>query len=194
MRQTDFAVFPNRLSIDEYHRLIHSGRFERKGRHELLDGFVVAKGTHSPSYSVAVSLALRQLLTRLPPQSFCRVQSAITLATSEPEPDLAVVLGPERRYAARHPSPSDVALVVKVAESSIADDRSEKGAIYSQAAIPQFWIVNLVDRCVEVYADPTGPASSPGYRSSQSFDSRSVVPLPIEGRDCGLVSVSELLP
>lgn len=187
-------MFLKRFTVDEYHRMIEGGMLDREGRHELLDGFIVAKMTHNPAHDLAVSLVLRQLLTRLPQQFFCRVQSAITLLTSEPEPDLAVVMSPERRYATRHPGASDVAIIIEVAESSLADDRSEKGMLYAQAAIPQYWIVNLIDHCVEVFTDPTGPSSSADFKQMRKFDATALIPLIINGHDCGSVLVSDLLP
>jgi len=187
-------MFLKRFTVDEYHRMIDGGMLAREGRHELLDGFIVAKMTHNPAHDLAVSLVLRQLLTRLPQQFFCRVQSAITLTTSEPEPDLGIVIGPERRYTTRHPGASDVALIIEVAESSLADDRNEKGMLYAQAALPQYWIVNLVDHCVEVFTDPTGPTSSPAFKQKCKFDANAVIPLVIDGHDCGQIPVSDLLP
>jgi Uma2 family endonuclease len=187
-------MISKRLTVHEYHRMIDAGVLAREGRRELLDGFVVARTPHSPSEALTVHLALRQITKLLPPQWFCRVQSAITLAASEPEPDLAIVMSPERRYATRHPAPSDIALVIEVAESSLTDDRSEKGMLYAQAAIPQFWIVNLIDRCIEVYTDSSGPSENPDYRQKREFDSNSILPLILGSHDCGSIAVPDLLP
>ena len=75
---------------------------------------------------------------------------------NEPEPDLCVVRGESDDYTDRHPGPGDIALIVEVAESSLSRDRGEKGENYGRAGIPVYWIVNLVDRRLEVYSNPTG--------------------------------------
>src|SRR5205823_2588074 len=99
----------------------------------------------------------------LPPDWSLRIQSAITLSDSEPEPDLAVVRGDERRYAAHHPRPADVGLLIEVADSTLLGDRADKGRIYARAGIAIYWIVNLIDRQVEVYSAPSGSGDSSAY-------------------------------
>ena len=84
-----------------------------------------------------------------------------------------------------------MALIVEVAESSLARDRGEKGDIYGRAAIPFYWIVNLVDGIVEVYSDPN-PAG--GYRSRRELGSGDRVPVVLDGREIGQVDVADLLP
>jgi Uma2 family endonuclease len=81
-----------------------------------------------------------------------RVQLPIALdPESEPEPDLAVVSGGPRDYT-HHPSRP--ALVVEVADPSLALDREHKGSLYARARLPEYWIVNLVGRVLEVYREP----------------------------------------
>ena len=188
------SMFLRRFTVDEYHRMIDAGVFAKNDQFELLDGWIVAKMPHNPPHDLAVSLGLRQLTNSLPAPWFCRVQSAVTLATSEPEPDLAVVQGPERRFAASHPTPRDIALLVEVADSRLADDRREKGALYAQANIAEYWIVNLVDRRAEVYTDPSGPVVDPQYRQHRNFDVNESVPLTINGQLMAMIAVADLLP
>lgn len=188
------SMFLRRFTLDEYHRMIGAGVFVKNDQFELLDGWIIAKMPHNPPHDLAVSLGLRQLTSCLPSPWFCRVQSAVTLTTSEPEPDLAVVLGPERRFAASHPTPSDIALLIEVADSSLADDRREKGALYAQANIAEYWIVNLVDRRVEVYTNPTGPVADPEYRQRRDFDANTSVPLTIHGQIVATIAAADLLP
>jgi Uma2 family endonuclease len=86
-----------------------------------------------------------------------RVQLPIALDDeSEPEPDLAVVSGGPRDYA-NHPSRP--ALVVEIADSTLAFDREHKGSLYARARLPDYWIVNLVDRTLEVYREPAPDAA-----------------------------------
>ncbi len=187
-------MFLRRFSVDEYHRMIDSGVFVKNDQFELLDGWIIAKMPHNPPHDLAVSLGLRQLTSWLPAPWFCRVQSAVTLATSEPEPDLAVVLGPERRFTTSHPNTRDIALLIEVADSSLADDRREKSALYAQANAAEYWIVNLVDRRVEVYTDPTGPIIDPEYRNRRDYGISETVPLTVGGQNAGAIPVADLLP
>jgi Uma2 family endonuclease len=116
------------------------------------------------------------------------------LATSEPEPDVAVVRGSDDDYSDHHPGPEDVPLLVEVADTSLRRDRGFKKAIYAKARIAVYWIVNLIDRRVEVYTQPTGPAAAPDYGQHQDFGETDQVPLVIEGREVARIAVSELLP
>jgi Uma2 family endonuclease len=89
-----------------------------------------------------------------------RVQMPVALDDeSEPEPDVAVCAGSPRDYVAGHPSRP--VLLVEVAEASLAFDREHKGSLYARAHVPDYWIVNLVDRVVEVHREPTPSAEAP---------------------------------
>ncbi len=81
-----------------------------------------------------------------------RMQSAITLSRSEPEPDAALVRGNARTYAKHHPKPPDIGLVIEVSDSTLDGDRIDKGRLYAEAGIVCYWIVNLVDRQIEIYS------------------------------------------
>ena len=88
-----------------------------------------------------------------------RLQAPLALGEhSEPEPDIAVVAGVPRDYVAAHPSTA--ALVVEVADSSLRLDRRFKAALYARAGLREYWIVNLVDRTLEVYRNPRPAADT----------------------------------
>ena len=111
-----------------------------------------------------------------------RIQSAITLDDSEPEPDVAVVLGDDSTFRRRHPIPADIGLVIEVSESSLAQDRTEKYAIYARANIANYWIVNLVDAQVEVFSQPRATVQRPSYRKHSEYRKDDSVPLVLVGR------------
>src|SRR5262249_32996457 len=150
---------------------------------ELLEGLIVPKMTRNPQYDIALELVDEALRGRLPAGWRLRIQSAITTDDSEPEPDLAVVRGDARSRGGRHPGPPDLGLVVEVADTSLAQDRQEKGRLYARAGIACYWIVNLVDRQIEVYTDPTGPGPSPVYRQRLDFVAADAVPLVLDGNE-----------
>jgi Uma2 family endonuclease len=129
------------------------------------------------------------------PIGWClRVQSAVTLSDSEPEPDVAVVRGDVRSYVARHPTAVDVGLLIEVSDSTLPGDRADKGRIYARAGLPIYWIVNLVDRQIEVYENPTGPSMTPGYAKQTIVYPGAAVPLVLDGKIATTLAVHDLLP
>src|SRR5262249_30190275 len=130
----------------------------------------------------------------LPPGWDLRVQSAITLKESEPEPDFAVVRGDESAYLARHPGPADIGLVIEVSDSTLDGDRADKGRIYARAGIASYWIVNLIDRQVEVYTAPSGPTANPAFGQRVDYRVGDSVALVLDGASVAQVAVQELLP
>ena len=183
-----------RLTVREYHEMIRAGILTEGDPVELLDGWLVSKMTKNPLHAVATRL-VRHALERIVPRGwFVDSQEAVTLATSEPEPDVVVVRGDPRAYVDRHPGPNDVALVVEVADVSLNRDRTFKKRLYAQAGIAAYWIVNLVDRRVEVYSDPSGPSDQPNYRQHRDCGETDEVPVLVEGREVGRIAASALLP
>lgn len=160
---------------------------------ELLEGWIVAKLPHKPSHDATIDQTDEILRGQLPAGWRIRIQSAITTDDSEPEPDLAVVLGPASRYAAYHPGPQDIALLIEVADSSLAHDRDVKGRLYARAGIAACWIVNLVDLQVEAYSEPSEPTVNSGYRQHRTYPAGEVVPLIIGGQSVAAIAVRELL-
>ncbi len=190
----EYSPFPMRkFSVEEYHQLGRAGVLTERDSVELLEGWIVPKMNHNPAHDGTIELVEDNLRPRLPDGWRIRIQSTITTPDSEPEPDLAIVRGPAGRYVAEHPIQPDIAFVVEVAESSLSRDR-DKRRLYARAMIAVFWIVNLVDRRVEVYTDPTGPDAAPAYRRREDFGPGQEVPVVIEGLLVGRLAVANLLP
>ena len=148
---------------DEYDRLIDLGVFEGE-RIELIGGQLIVAEPQHPCHASSITVADYALRAVLPSGCIVRVQAPVSLDDeSEPEPDLAVVLGLPADYRETHPARP--VLVVEVAKSSLPLDRDHKGSLYARAGIEDYWIVNLVDRVVEVYRDPSpDPAAPYGWR------------------------------
>jgi len=183
----------HRFSVDQYEKMIEAGILTSADRVELIEGIVVQKMTQHPPHAVAIDFALDALHPLLPDGWRLREQKPIKLSNSEPEPDLVIVRGPLQRYERRHPGPRDIALLLEVADTALEADRQEKGRTYARAHIPVYWIINLIDRQVEVYTEPKG-GKTPAYRRRMDYTFKAQVPLRIEGNEVGQVSVSELLP
>jgi Uma2 family endonuclease len=183
-----------RWSVENYHRMAESGILDEDAPVELLEGMLVEKMTKKPPHTAATLLTQKLLGQILPPGWHLAIQEPMTLTESEPEPDLAVVRGEIRHYLTHHPGPEDVALVVEVADTTLIRDRGAKKRIYATARIPIYWIVNLLERCVEVYSEPTSTPAHPDYRQRQLYFADDFVPVQIDGEVFGQLAVKELLP
>ena len=148
----------------EYDRLIDVGVFQPGEPIELLGGLLVVAEPQGDAHFTAIRLAEDALRATFGHGWEVRAQGPIALdAESEPEPDVAVVPGTARDYRAGHPT--HAVLVIEVAESSLRRDREEKGSLYARAGIADYWIVNLVDRVLEVFREPgPEPAAPFGWR------------------------------
>jgi Uma2 family endonuclease len=135
----------------EYDQLVALGAFEDE-RIELLDGALVAMSPIGAPHAGAVQRLNRLLILALEGRAAVRCQSPFAaLEFSEPEPDFSVL--PLGDYDLDHPS--EAHLLIEVAESSLAMDRGKKLRLYASCAIPEYWVVNLPERCIEVYTRPT---------------------------------------
>ncbi len=143
---------PRLLSVDDYHRMIEVGILDEDERLELLEGVIVAMTPQSPAHARCIRRLTRLLTRRLGDEHEVSVQLPLTLGRrNEPEPDLAVVRADDAPIG-RHPGTA--VLVIEVARESLRKDRSVKGALYARSVIPEYWIVNLETRVVEVFSDP----------------------------------------
>jgi len=156
---SESAVRTRRWTRVEYDKLIDSGFLCPGDKIELLGGQLCVSEPQNSPHARAISLSLEAIQRALAPGWHVRVQLPIALDDeSEPEPDLAVVAGGPRDYADH---PSRPALVVEVADSSLALDREHKGSLYARARLLEYWIVNLVDRVLEVYRESGPDAGAP---------------------------------
>jgi Uma2 family endonuclease len=183
-----------RFSVTEYLRLIELGILTENDNLELLDGYLVHKMSRNPPHDAAIQKGTKTWLRLLPPGWDLRVQSAITLTESEPEPDFAIVRGDEKAYVTRHPTAADVGLVVEVSDSTLLGDRADKGRIYARAAIEGYWILNLIDRQLEVYTSPSGPVSDPKFAQRVDYRGGDCVSLLLGGTTPVQIPVVDLLP
>jgi Uma2 family endonuclease len=183
-----------RLNLGQYHHMIRDGILTDDDPVELLEGWLVVKMPKNPPHRLSTGLTRTALERVVPAGWYVDTQEPVTLQDSEPEPDVAVVRGDRRQYVDRHPGPQDLALLVEVADASLQRDRVTKRRLYAEARIPIYWIVNLLEGHVEVYADPSGPVEHPDYGQRQVYDAADVIPVVIEGTEVGRIAVHELLP
>ena len=151
----------------EYDKLVDLGVFDNE-RVELLDGALVAMSPIGEPHNAALSKLTELFVLTLHGRAWVRVQmSFAALEHSEPEPDLSLV--PREEYSPQKPSQAH--LIVEVAESSLAYDRVRKLRVYASCGVPEYWIVNIPERCIEVYRDAQGEsyARVETYQPGQSI-------------------------
>jgi hypothetical protein len=187
--------FPIRkFSVAEYHRMIDADVLTEDDAVELLEGWIVPKMPRKPPHDGTIQLTEDSLRRVLPGGWTLRIQSAITTSDSEPEPDLAAVRGDVRTYLLRHPTPAEVGLVIEISDSTLIQDRQDKGRLYARANIPHYWVVNLVDRVIEAYADPGMQGANPAYQSRRDYQPHETIPLILDNQVIAMLPVADLLP
>jgi Uma2 family endonuclease len=151
----------------EYDQLIQLGAFQNE-KIELIEGLLVPMSPIGAPHDSAVQMLTALLVPPLIGRAAVRIQSSFAaLELSEPEPDVAVV--PSGDYNTAHPD--QAYLIIEVAESSLSFDRGAKLRLYAKCAVPEYWIVNVADRVIEVYTEPTrdGYARLARYERGQSL-------------------------
>jgi Uma2 family endonuclease len=145
---------PFRFSVDQYERMIETGILTEDDRVELLRGEIVPKMAIGDAHSACVDRLNWRLNRIANGQVLVRVQNPVVCADSEPEPDISLVEFRSDFYESAKPRPQDVRLVIEVSDKTLAFDRDEKGPIYAENDIPEYWIVDLNSETVLVHRNP----------------------------------------
>jgi len=178
----------------EYEKLIDLGIFQRGEPIELIGGELMVAEPQGALHYTAIWKTAKALEAAFGPGWVVRTQGPIGLDDdSEPEPDVAVVPGGPEDYRSAHPSRA--VLTVEVSESSLASDRERKGSVYARAGLPDYWILNLEDRVLEVYREPAAdPSGLFGWRYARcEVWNASARVSPLAAPDAS-VRVGDLLP
>jgi Uma2 family endonuclease len=144
------------FTVDEYHQMAQAGILTEDDRVELLEGEIIQMAAIGSRHAACVD-RLNHLFSRyVAGRAIVRVQSPIHLSEiSEPQPDLALLRLRPDFYAAAHPGPQDILLVIEVADTSVGYDQEAKLPRYAQTSIAEAWIVNIPEDRLEVYRQPT---------------------------------------
>ena len=149
------AVRPHRFTVAEYHRMAEVGILGEDSRVELIRGQIVDMAPIGAPHLGMVNRLNRLLAGVVAGRGILSVQNPVRLDDgSEPEPDVVVLRPRSDDYQTATPCPPDVLLLIEVADTSLDDDRAIKVPIYAENGIAECWIVNLLDRVVEVYRQP----------------------------------------
>ncbi len=190
------ANYPEfRVTTARFRKMIAAGVFGRNDRVFLWHGKLVEKMTKGRPHSYA-TLKLGEMLAAIIPAGLhLELEQPMDLGDdTRPEPDLMIVRGPLDDYQTREPTPRDLAWVVEVADSSVWEDRGATLRDYGRAEIPLYWLVNIPQRRVEVYSQPSGTVGTPGYANRVDYGLGTEMPVILDGTELGRISISKLFP
>jgi Uma2 family endonuclease len=160
------------FTVAEFHRMAEVGIFSEDDRVELLDGEIVEMTPIGSRHAAIVNRLNRLLSRRLGERAVVSIQNPIRVGEhSEPQPDVVLLKPRADFYAAAHPGPEDVLLLVEVAESSAEVDRAVKLPLYAAAGVAEVWLVDLAGERVEVYREP----AAGGYQQTLTLARGDVV-------------------
>jgi Uma2 family endonuclease len=171
-----------RFSREAYHRMFEIGVLSREQRFELLDGEIVMMSPLGPSNSALIGRLMNFFVKPLRYAATCRIQMPIVVSDhSEPEPDVALVQHREDDYFHRHPGPSDIMLIIEVAQSSLRLDLRIKLRLYASSGIVEYWVVDVENQIVIVHRQP----NASGYQDVHQFGAEAVI-APLAVPECQL--------
>jgi len=168
------------FTAEEFERLGEAGILRQDARLELIEGEIIEMPPIGNAHAACVKF-LNRLLSRLFDGIFVvGVQDPVRLGDfSEPQPDISLLRWRDDDYNEGHPTPADVLLVIEVSDTTLEYDRKVKMPLYARAGIPEAWVVNLPEECIEVYSDPAGGEYQTvrSYRRGRRLQSHTLAPL-----------------
>lgn len=186
---------PHRWTREQFYQMLDLGWFQDQ-RVELIDGEVLDMPSQKNYHGAAVTLTMDALRLAFGSGFWVRNQLSLDLSPySVPDPDLAVVPGSPQGVTAAAPNPTTALLVVEVSDSSLPYDRNYKASLYAAGGIADYWIVNLVQRQLEIYRDPVADSTQLfGFR----YNSRTILDPPNKVSPLAAphaqITVADLLP
>jgi len=163
-----------KLTVDDYYRMGEAGIFGPEDRVELIEGEVIEMSPIGCFHAGVGSEIPARLMNQLLGRAIGWVQYPIRLSRySAPQPDFALLRFRADFYKTALPTAADVLLVVEIADTSVRTDREIKAPLYARHAIPEYWLVDIPARCVEVYAQPEDGV----YRQIQKLTAGRLTPI-----------------
>jgi Uma2 family endonuclease len=134
----------HRLTVEDYYRMGEAGILRPDERAELIDGEIIDMPPPGSLHAGTVNQLLELLYRATGGSAMIRVQNPVRLDRySEPQPDLTLLRPRADFYKSAHPQPSDVLLMIEVADTSLRFDRDVKAALYARHAVPEFWLIDV---------------------------------------------------
>ncbi|MEA5619046.1 Uma2 family endonuclease [Cronbergia sp. UHCC 0137] len=164
-------LLKHKFTTEQYHLMHEAGVFSESDRLELINGEITEMSPIGKKHAVCVARLNELFFTRLLYKVQIWSQNPILLDNgSEPQPDLAILKRRDDFYAEGLPTPSDILLVIEVADSTIAYDREIKMPLYGATKIPEMWLFDLNKKAIEGYSQP----STTGYKRMQRYEENDI--------------------
>lgn len=143
------------LTVNDFHRMGEAGILHEDDRVELIDGVIIDMAPIGSLHASQVNHLTHRLVPAVSGRAIVAPQNPLHLGTSsEPQSDVIVLRYRADFYAAAHPEPSDVLLLIEVADTSLSYDRDVKIPLYARHAIPEVWLIDVQNQRVEVFRQP----------------------------------------
>jgi Uma2 family endonuclease len=147
-----------KITVSEYHKMAAFGIIQPDEKIELINGKIIYK--MSPvnlRHSSTVRRLLRLLNKQFNDEVTLDIQNPIVIKNhSEPEPDLVILKFSDDDYSMNKPTSDDVLIIIEVSDTTLKRDKTTKLELYASANILEYWVINLMDNCVEVFQNPKG--------------------------------------
>jgi len=145
----------HQFTVDDYYKMAENGVLTEDSRVELIEGEIVDMPPIGHEHAGHVNRSTRYFSRDAFRSAMVAIQNPLRLGPrSEPQPDVLVLRARQDDYTTGHPTPADVLLLIEVADTSLPYDRETKGSLYARAGIVEYWILNLIDRQLEVRREP----------------------------------------
>ncbi|WYL97316.1 MAG: Uma2 family endonuclease [Gloeotrichia echinulata IR180] len=155
-----------KFTVEQYHKMVDSGILTADDRIELIGGEIIEMSPIGTKHAACVNRLVNLLAQLSRKRIILASQNPIALnENSEPQPDVALLKPRDDFYETAHPQPSDIFLLIEVADSTVKYDREVKIPLYAQANIIEVWLVDIYEQVIEVYQQPI----SAGYQHIQKF-------------------------
>src|SRR5262249_32218114 len=142
------------FTVHEYHRMVDAGILHEDDRVELIRGEIVAMSPIGPRHNAAILRGNRTLVRLVGDRALVGVQGSVRLDEyDEPQPDLYLLRPKDDFYASGHAGPSDILLIIEVADSSLRFDQTIKRDLYAETGVPEYWIADIENECVITHTD-----------------------------------------
>ena len=143
------------FTVEEYHKLGELGIIKATDKVELINGDIITMNPIKSLHAGMVDFLIEFLIINLYKKATIKCQNPIQLSNhSEPEPDIVIAHYRADSYSSRHPTPKDIHVVIEVSDSTLEKDQNVKSLLYAKAKIPEYWIINLTNKQIEVYRHP----------------------------------------
>ncbi len=168
--ETGSGPVPYHWTVDTFCRAVDAGVFKHPKRLELIQGRIIENPPMNPPHASLADIIAEMLRAAVEPSLIVREAKCIHIAfDGEPVPDISVVRGKRTDYRERHPTPDDTALLVEVADTTVAYDTGGKALLYAQAGISDYWVILVGENAILVHREPM-PNGYQGVRRCEVTD------------------------